>query len=146
MRAEKRAQSPGNLFWHAACSKRGVAKPFDIRQRTFLIACEMVGAFPARGALDPRSSRIWLQAVAAGTSVGAHLEEADAASSRAHFISLARGALREAREARYWLRIIATTRLRNHEHVPPLEAEADELVRILAAIVKRASRRRAEGE
>jgi len=119
-------------------------KPFDIRERAFLFSCEIVRAFPTQRPLEPPAWRVWSQAVASGTSVGAHLEEADAASSRAHFIALNRGALREAREARYWLRLIAATKLRNHERVPPLAEEADQLVRILAAIVKKASRRPVE--
>jgi four helix bundle protein len=116
------------------------AKPFDIRERAFLFACEVVCAFPAQRPLDPASWRLWSQLVAAGTSVGAHLEEAEAASSRAHFVVLNRGALREAREARYWLRLIQATRRRNHEQTPPLEDEALALVKILTTIVKRASR------
>jgi four helix bundle protein len=116
-----------------------MAKPFDIRERTFLFACDVVSAFPARRPLDPPSWRVWSQLVAAGTSVGAHLEEADAASSRAHFISLNRGALRELREARYWLRLIAATKLSGHDRVDAMEREAGELVAIVSTIVKRAS-------
>jgi four helix bundle protein len=116
-----------------------MARPFDIRERAFLFGCEIVRAFPTHRPLEPPAWRIWSQAVASGTSVGAHLEEADAAASRAHFVSLNRGALREAREVRYWLRLIAATRLRNCERVPPLAEEAEQLVRILSAIVKKAS-------
>jgi four helix bundle protein len=123
-----------------------MAKPFDIRERAFLFACELVRVFPTERPLEPPSWRVWSQAIAAGTSVGAHLEEADAASSRTHFISLNRGALREAREARFWLRLIVATKLRNHERVPPLAEEADQLVRIVSAIVKRASKRRRDAE
>ena len=61
-------------------------KPFDIRERAFLFACDILAAFPPARPLDPPSWRAWCQLIAAGTSVGAHLEEADAASSRAHFI------------------------------------------------------------
>jgi four helix bundle protein len=82
---------------------------------------------------------VWSQLVAAGTSVGAHLEEAEAASSRAHFITLNRGALREVREAKYWLRLVAATQLTGYEAAAPLITEADELVAILSTIVKRAS-------
>ena len=116
-----------------------MARPFDIRERSFLFACEVVSAFPTERPLDPPSWRVWQQLVAAGTSVGAHLEEAEAASSRAHFVSLNRGALRELREARYWLRLIAATKLRGHEGIATLEVEARELVAILTTIVKRAS-------
>ena len=113
-------------------------KPFDIRERSFLFACDAVLAFPD-GRLEPRTLRIWLQCVSAATSGGAHLEEAEAASSRAHFVTLNRGALRELREARYWLRIIRATKLSGHEQVSGLLEEASELVAIVTTIVKTAS-------
>jgi four helix bundle protein len=72
-------------------------------------------------------------------SGGAHLEEAEAASSRAHFVTLNRGALRELREARYWLRIIRATKLCGHEKTGCLIDEASELVAIVTTIVKTAS-------
>lgn len=115
-------------------------KPYDIRERAFEYACAAVRAYPA-DRIDPRSQRIWLQFVSAATSVGAHLEEAEAAASRAHFITLNRGALREVREAKYWIRLIAATRLAAWESAPPLISEAAELVAILTTIVKRASTR-----
>jgi hypothetical protein len=69
-------------------------KPYDIKQRTFLFASEALLAYPADH-LNARTERAWLQFVAAATSGGAHLEEAEAAASRAHFVTLTRGALRE---------------------------------------------------
>lgn len=48
-------------------------KPFDIRERTFLFACDAVLAFPD-GHLEPRTLRVWLQCVSAATSGGAHLD------------------------------------------------------------------------
>jgi four helix bundle protein len=115
-----------------------MGKPFDIRERTFLFACDAVLAFPD-GHLEPRTLRVWLQCVSAATSGGAHLEEAEAASSRAHFVTLNRGALRELREARYWLRIIRATKLSRHEMVGSLIDEVSELVAIVTTIVKKAS-------
>src|SRR5688572_16965991 len=115
-------------------------KPFDIRERAFEYACAAVRAYPVNRT-DGRSQRIWLQFVSAATSVGAHLEEADAAASRAHFITLNRGALREAREAKYWIRLISATKLVGWENAPALISEAAELVAILTTIVKRASTR-----
>jgi len=114
-------------------------KPFDIRERAFQFACAAIAAFPGDRHLDGPTWRVWSQLVSAATSVGAHLEEAEAASSRAHFVTLNRGALRELREARYWLRLVAATQLRHHEGVPSLERESSELIAIVTTIVKRAS-------
>ncbi len=119
-------------------SKRAMDKPYDIRARSFLFACEAVLAFP-KGRLEQPDSRIWLQLISAATSGTAHLEEAEAASSRAHFVTLNRGALRELREALFWLRLIVTTRRTSHEAAARLIPEANELVAIVTSIVKRAS-------
>ena len=43
------------------------------------------------------------QALRAGTAIGAHNAEAQSAITRRHLIALRAGALREAREAQYWL-------------------------------------------
>jgi hypothetical protein len=47
-----------------------------------------------------------------------------------------RGALREMREANYWLRIMTRTKLRGFERVTPLVDESRELVAILSTIVR----------
>jgi four helix bundle protein len=113
-------------------------KPFDIRERAFLFSCSAVSAFP-QGRLGHPAARVWSQFLAAATSGGAHLEEAEAASSRAHFVSLNRGALRELREARYWARLVIAAKLAGHERMPELEAEASQLVAIVTTIVRNAS-------
>src|SRR6186997_75274 len=103
-----------------------MAKPFDIRERAFLYSCDVLNSYPSE--LDRKSQRIWLQCVDAATSGGAHLEEANAASSRAHFVTLNRGALRELREAHYWIRLIEATKLNGWQRAPALKSEASELV------------------
>lgn len=85
------------------------------------------------------SARCWSQLFNAASTSGAHLEEADAASSHRHFTTLNRGALREMREARYWLRIIAKGKLAGSRGIHTLGSESSELVAILTAIVKTAS-------
>jgi four helix bundle protein len=114
-------------------------KPYDIRERAFQFACATVLALRHQESLTKAELRIWLQLVAAATSGGAHLEEAEAASSRAHFVTLNRGALRELREAKYWVRVIVATRTAGHAEALPLLGEASELVAIVTTIVKKAS-------
>jgi len=74
------------------------------------------------------------QLVDSGTSIGANLEEADAAQSRADFISKCSIALKEARESHYWLRLMRATRKIDNE---TLLAEWNELVAILTTIVRK---------
>lgn len=76
------------------------------------------------------------QMVRAATSVGANIEEARAGYSRADFAAKMGIASKEAREAQYWLRLIRNANLASAHTVDPLLEMADELVRMLTAIVK----------
>ena len=88
--------------------------------------------------------RLVMQLLDAATSVGANLEEAAAGQSKADFIAKMFVALKESRETRYWLRLLAARR-----HGPPLPSEllseADQLSRILGAILVRARRNPGRG-
>ena len=68
------------------------------------------------------------QLLRAGTSVGANTEEAKAAYTRSEFAFKNCIVLRECRESRYWLKVIAATRLARPEAVAALIREANELV------------------
>jgi four helix bundle protein len=89
---------------------------------------------------DPRPSTRHLvqQLFKAGTSIGANLEEAAAGQTKPDFIAKAFVSLKEAREARYWLRLIAASRQPLSDPVNPLLAECEQLVAILTAILRTA--------
>ena len=76
------------------------------------------------------------QVLKSGTSIGANIEEAQAGQSRADFLSKMSIASKEARETRYWLRLIRDSKILETKDVTLMLAEADELVRILSSIVK----------
>ena len=78
------------------------------------------------------------QFLRAAMSVGANAEEAQDASSRRDFAHRYSIALREAREARYWLRIMRRTDLAPPERLDPLIQEAGEIYAVLSAIVRKA--------
>ncbi|MCA1563157.1 MAG: four helix bundle protein [Acidobacteria bacterium] len=110
----------------------------DIRERAFLFACEIIafGRLVAdRGYL---MARLAAQLVAAGGSVGANLEEAAEAQSKADFIAKNFIALKEAREARFWLRLISASEKSRSAPAQPLITEASEFVAMLTAGIKRA--------
>ena len=69
--------------------------------------------------------------------MGANTEEARAAYTRREFECKNSLVLREARESRFWLRLIVATRLASLEQIEPLLAEANELVGIYTATVKK---------
>jgi four helix bundle protein len=75
------------------------------------------------------------QLLRSGTSIGANVEEAIAAQSRADFLSKMSIASKEARETRYWLRLLRDSDLTDLDVTSHL-AQAEELVRMLNSIVK----------
>jgi four helix bundle protein len=116
----------------------------DIRNRTFKLACDLARvALRLTGPQGVR--RLADQLLRAGTSIGANLEEAKAASSRKEFLYCVQIALREARETKYWLRICSELQLAPAAELSQLINEADQVCRILGAIVVNTKRRMATG-
>lgn len=74
------------------------------------------------------------QLLRSGTSIGANCEEASAAQSRNDFISKMSISLKEARESRYWIRLLIDSSYINEDNDMLLKSE--ELIRILASIIK----------
>jgi len=72
--------------------------------------------------------------------VGANVEEAQAAQSRADFINKNFVALKEARETLYWLRLLVAAGLLSESRIAALQSEVDELMRVLGAIILSAKR------
>lgn len=114
-------------------------KPYDIRQRLLLFACNVVAIGQKLQHRDRLASRLSEQLVTAAVSAAANLEEADDGSSRRDFRAKLRIALRETKEARVRLRILVTT-----GYLPttaePLISESSELVKILATIIRNSER------
>ena len=79
------------------------------------------------------------QLLKAGTSIGANVEEAMAGQSKKDFTAKMAIASKEARETRYWLRLLKESGAINTDLKPHLTS-IDELVRILTAIVKTSQR------
>lgn len=105
-----------------------------IQEKSYAFALAVVPI--CRRLQDLREYVLSRQLTKSGTSVGANVEEAQAAQSRADFLSKMSIALKEARESNFWLRV-----LRDCGEFPTLDSEplvesSAELVRILTSIVK----------
>jgi len=70
-----------------------------------------------------------------GTSVGAHLQESRGAESRADFIHKMSMALKEVREAKYWLALVRLAEVLPEDTTNDIFKEAGELVAILSQAV-----------
>ena len=112
--------------------------PFEgeIHKRTYNFALRIV--LLARHLPDSPECRVMTrQLVRSGTSVGANVEEAAAGSSRQDFLHSMNIALKEARETHYWLRLIRDARILPATRMEKIIVEADELRRVLGAIVSK---------
>ena len=109
--------------------------PRDICDRTFEFAVAVVRFCDQ---LDHQLGvgRVLMSQIArSGTSVGANVEEAQAAESRADFASKMSIALKEARETNFRLRVLAAAEIKRLEPPAGLLQESDELRRVLGAII-----------
>ncbi|NBV23977.1 MAG: four helix bundle protein [Proteobacteria bacterium] len=80
------------------------------------------------------------QILRAGTSVPSNVEEAQAAQSKADFISKMSISLKEARETNLRLRLLSDSGLVGDQQLQALIQESDEIMRILGAIIVSAKR------
>ena len=109
-------------------------KPYDIHERLELFACDVVRAAQNLHNQGGIARALSFQLLAAGTAAGANAAEGDGASSHDDFIAKHRIALKEAKEARFRLRVCRRCEFLDVRY-DPLICESDELVKILAKIV-----------
>ncbi len=76
------------------------------------------------------------QVLRSGTGIGANAEEATAAVSRKEFISKNAIAYKEARETRYWLRLLRESNKIDRKLADSFIKECEELCKILSSIIK----------
>ncbi len=118
---------------HEACGPDATA-PQDLDERLFEFAVAVVRIAQRL----PRSfagRHVGTQLLRSGTSAGANYEEARAAESRNDFVHKLQISLKEIREARFWLRLIAASGLGQDDDTTGLLDEATQLRAILSKAV-----------
>ncbi|MDI9364847.1 MAG: four helix bundle protein [Flavobacterium sp.] len=75
------------------------------------------------------------QLLKSGTSIGANIEEALGGSSKKDFIYKLEIAYREARETKYWLRVLNESDLFEKKLADSFIIDCDELLKLLTAII-----------
>jgi four helix bundle protein len=76
------------------------------------------------------------QVLRSGTAIGALVREAEHAESKADFIHKMSIALKEANETLYWLELLYRGEYISEESSRLIKFESEELIKLLAAIVK----------
>jgi four helix bundle protein len=84
------------------------------------------------------------QILRSGTSIGANVEEAIGGQSRKDFASKLGIAYKEARETKFWLRLLTDTKLITAAMSSSLLNDCEELLRIIGSILKTIKRGRSE--
>lgn len=74
------------------------------------------------------------QLLRSGTSVGANIEEAIGGQSRKDFFAKLTISYKEARETKYWIRLLTDTNYLTKEESLPLLNDIEELLRIIGSI------------
>ncbi len=110
---------------------------YDLEERTARFG-EAVIEFAKKLPRDPVTLPLVGQLVRAGTSVGANYCEADDAVSKKDFRHRISICKKEARECKYWLRMVAKASPESKEDARPLWQEAKELHLIFASIWRKA--------
>lgn len=104
-----------------------------IQNKTFEFSLEIIQLY--KGLCSQNEYVLSKQVLRSGTSIGANVEEAIGGHSRKDFTAKMVIALREARETRYWLRLLDKSQMVKHDYSAILK-KSEEIVSILSAIVK----------
>lgn len=112
-------------------------KPYDPREWLFEFGCLIVRVVKFLHTRGPIATELSHQLLRCGTSAGANYEEADDGNSARDRTAKRRIVLRELKETKFRLRILRRSDFLMEEHDPLID-ESDELIRIVATLVRRA--------
>lgn len=111
-------------------------KPWDLAERSARFG-EAIVVFARTVPRHPANDRLINQIVGAGTSVGANYCEANESVSQKDFLFSVSRCVKEAKETRFFLRMVVASEPHLAVTARPLWIEATELLRIFAAMRKR---------
>lgn len=80
------------------------------------------------------------QILRSGTSIGANVEEGIGGVSKKDFINKMSTAYKEARETKYWLRLLRDSKIADQVTLDSLLTDCEELLRILYTIINTSKR------
>lgn len=71
-----------------------------------------------------------------GTSIGANIAEAQSAYTKKDFINKLGISLKEARESKYWIKLLVETDHLDKKESASIKNDCEELIKLLTAIIK----------
>ncbi len=114
----------------------GTSRPFELEERTAQFG-EAIVRFSKKIPRNPTNNRLIDQLVGCGTSVGANYCEADERVSKKDFRCTIGRCVKEAKETKYFLRLIAAAEPKLADEARSLYREAKELHLIFASIYRK---------
>jgi four helix bundle protein len=121
---------------HEPSNGHGTERPFELEERTAQFG-EAIIRFAKKIPRDPANDRLIGQLVGCATSVGANYCEADERVSKKDFRNTIGRCVKEAKEAKYFLRMVAATEPKLAVEARRLYREAKELHLIFASIYRK---------
>ncbi len=104
-----------------------------IQEKSFDFAVRIVNVYKYLS-FEQKEFVLSKQLLKSGTSIGANVEEAIGAQSKAEFLTKLSISYKEARETNYWLRLLKKTNYLNDIESATLLSEIETLKRIIAKI------------
>ena len=109
-----------------------------VRDKSFAFALRVIALY--RTMAEQHEYVLSRQLLRCGTSIGANIEEALAGQSSKDFTAKMSIASKEARETRYWLKLLSESHLVNIAVTNEMH-DIEELIRLLTSIVKTSSQK-----
>jgi four helix bundle protein len=113
------------------------AKPFDLEERTFNYAKDVIAFTKSCPGTMPNSELV-RQLVRSSGSVGANYIEAREALSKKDFVMRVKICRKEAKESAYWLRLLEIRNDGMEQKRQALIDESSQLLKIFSSIVEKA--------
>jgi four helix bundle protein len=104
-----------------------------IQQKSFAFAIRVINAYKYLKK-EKQETTLSKQLLRSGTSIGANVEEAIGAQSKADFTHKLSISYKETRETLYWLKLLYATNYLNKEMSESLILDAEELAKIIGKI------------
>ncbi len=105
-----------------------------IMQKSFLFAIRIIRLY--QFLQTKKEFVISKQILRSGTSIGANIEEALGANSNKDFVAKMTIVYKEARETKYWLKLLQETKILTKHQSDSLINDCEELLRITGSIIK----------
>lgn len=114
--------------------KDGINNP--VREKSFAFAIRVVSLYKYL-VNEKKEFALSKQLLRSGISIGANVEEGIGGISRKDFRAKLSIAYKEARETKYWLRLLHATEYIDEKAFDPMIEDCEELLKILYVIIKK---------